>query len=372
MTPDDADACLRCARDLRSAGITDDSAFRRWSRTAHPDRGGDTEAYQRMSQCRTMVLMEGCEARAREQQRRRARWGDPRGGTAGNGFANGRGGPYAGAGADPRRLAEVTVAVLQAMKARGVALDVHMPVEPRLRRDQRAGGAGRGRRRLPGAIGVRILHHRPLGIPLPFKLWHEAEVVVGTSARSDAGRGGLEDLGVRLEAVGVAWRLGERLSAHASAVPAVNGVRTRFGRMGGMSVGSRVTVRRTLGMGLRLEVGVSDAGGALQPVVGLVGHGALSYKHDANDGSSHTVSGLGCSYTWTPSGDDVQGGAPSPPGNSSGGGGGELRKRNEQDARRPVDAAGAAVSAFTPLATDESATRPPTKSPDADHSAAAA
>ena len=89
--------------------------------------------------------------------------------------------PYGG-GSKPlqvERLAEVTIALLQAVKARGVAMDAHLPLSRGLRNTP--DGTGR-RRLLPGACGLRVLHFRPLGVPLPVRLWHEAEVLVSARA----------------------------------------------------------------------------------------------------------------------------------------------------------------------------------------------
>ena len=73
----------------------------------------------------------------------------------------------------------MTIALLQAVKARGVAMDAHLPLSRGLRNTP--DGTGR-RRLLPGACGLRVLHFRPLGVPLPVRLWHEAEVLVSARA----------------------------------------------------------------------------------------------------------------------------------------------------------------------------------------------
>ena len=134
------------------------------------------------SRLRQLVLTDGCEERVRRQRASGGPWGADFNGS-GQRPRPGRGweAPYGG-GSKPlqvERLAEVTIALLQAVKARGVAMDAHLPLSRGLRNTP--DGTGR-RRLLPGACGLRVLHFRPLGVPLPVRLWHEAEVLVSARA----------------------------------------------------------------------------------------------------------------------------------------------------------------------------------------------
>ena len=59
-------------RDLESRGIRNRKDFRKWAMTNHPDRGGDLEAFQRVSESADVVF----DAASGEKKRRPPpRWG---------------------------------------------------------------------------------------------------------------------------------------------------------------------------------------------------------------------------------------------------------------------------------------------------------